>query len=55
MEHLQVITAKELALSMGVNLSTAKRYLKDVKQEYEIKRVLLCHINTYFKVSAKKN
>lgn len=55
MEQLQRVTAKDLAQNMGVNVSTAKRYLKDVKDEYDIKIVLLCHINKYFKVSAKKD
>ncbi|WP_291287338.1 hypothetical protein [Flavobacterium sp.] len=54
MEHLQVITAKLLASSMGVSLITAERYLKDIKHEYEIKIVCLDHINRYFKISAKK-
>lgn len=54
MEHLQVITAKELASLMGVHLNTAKVYIKDIKQEYDIKVVLCCHVLTYFKVNAKK-
>lgn len=54
MEQLQVITAKELASKMGVHLNTAKVYLKDIKQEYDIKVVLNCHVLSYFKVSAKK-
>ncbi|WP_295094080.1 hypothetical protein [uncultured Flavobacterium sp.] len=53
METLKVITAKQLAKLMGVSISTAERYLKDVKQEYEIKIVCLSHINQYFKISAK--
>lgn len=54
MESLHVITSKELALSMGVHVNTAKRFIKDIKEEYDIKVVLLCHVNSYFKVSAKK-
>lgn len=53
MENLQVITAKQLSSSMGVDVSTAKRYLQDVKQEYDIKIVLLYHIQQYFKVDLK--
>ncbi|SHL40148.1 hypothetical protein [Flavobacterium chilense] len=53
MEQLQVIKAKELALKMGVHLNTAKVYIKDIKQEYDIKVVLKCHVLTYFKVNAK--
>lgn len=53
MERLKVITAKILASAMGVSLITAERYLKDIKQEYEIKVVCLDHINQYFKISAK--
>ncbi|SHL70579.1 hypothetical protein [Flavobacterium saccharophilum] len=53
MEKLKVISAKQLAVSMGVSISTAERYLKDVKQEYQIKIVCLDHINQYFKISAK--
>lgn len=53
METLKVITAKQLAKLMGVSISTAERYLKDVKQEYEIKIVCLGHINQYFKIGAK--
>lgn len=53
MDKLKVITAKELASSMGVSLSTAERYLKDIKQEYDIKTVLGDHVNTYFKINAK--
>ncbi|MDN3673433.1 HTH domain-containing protein [Flavobacterium branchiarum] len=54
MEQLQKITAKDLAQKMGVSIKTAEKYMKDVKQEYEVKVVLLNHINTYFKVNAKK-
>lgn len=54
METLQVITAKTLASSMGVHLNTAKSFIRDIKQEYGINIVLLCHVNSYFKVSAKK-
>lgn len=55
MEQLRKVTAKDLAHNMGVNVSTAKRYLKDVKEEYDIKIVLLCHIERYFKACAKKD
>lgn len=54
MENLQLITAKELASSMGVHINTAKSFIKDIKNEYEIKVVLLHHVNMYFKVNAKK-
>lgn len=53
MEQLQVISAKSLASSMGISIATAHRYLKDIKQEYEIKIVCLSHVKDYFKVSAK--
>lgn len=53
MENLKVITAKTLASSMGVDVSTAKRYLSDIKQQYSIKIVLLFHIHQYFKIDAK--
>ena len=53
MQTLKVITAKQLASSMGVSISSAERYLKDIKQEYQIKIVCLDHINQYFKISAK--
>lgn len=54
MEQLQVVTAKQLASSMGVHLNTAKVYIKDIKQEYDIRVVCICHVLKYFKVSAKK-
>lgn len=53
MEQLQVITAKELALKMGIHLNTAKVYMKDIKQEYGISVVCAFHVLTYFKVNAK--
>nr|WP_294931302.1 hypothetical protein [uncultured Flavobacterium sp.] len=53
METLKVITAKELASSMGVHLNTAKKYISDIKKEYVIQIVCLDHINRYFKISAK--
>ncbi|MBF4491045.1 HTH domain-containing protein [Flavobacterium sp. MR2016-29] len=53
METLKVITAKELASSMGVSISTAKRYLKDIKEELACKIVLGEHVNKYFKIDAK--
>lgn len=53
METLKVITAKELAQSMGVHICTAEKYLRDIKQQYSIKIVLLSHINQYFKINAK--
>nr|WP_294781363.1 hypothetical protein [uncultured Flavobacterium sp.] len=54
MEQLQVVTAKELSNLMGVHINTAKVYIKDIKQEYDIKVVLKFHVLSYFKVSAKK-
>jgi ribosomal protein S25 len=54
MQELKVITAKTLASQMGVHLNTARSYMKDIKQEYDIKVVCLDHINQYFKISAKK-
>lgn len=53
MQSLQVITAKQLANSMGVHLNTAQTYMKDIKLEYGITIVLLCHVHSYFKVNAK--
>jgi ribosomal protein S25 len=53
METLKVITAKELAKSMGIHFNTAQKYLSDIKQEFDIKIVCLDHINRYFKISAK--
>lgn len=55
MESLKVITAKELANTMGVHVNTAKSFIKDIKQEYEIPIVLLCHIHRYFKIDTKKH
>ncbi|MBZ4040976.1 HTH domain-containing protein [Flavobacterium hibisci] len=53
METLKVITAKEMAETMGISIATANRYLKDIKEEYKIKIVLGQHVNSYFKISAK--
>ncbi|MFH6964535.1 hypothetical protein ACHRVK_19325 [Flavobacterium plurextorum] len=52
MEKLRVITAKDLANTMGISIKTAQKYLQDVKKEYEIKLVLGDHVNRYFKVNA---
>ncbi|BFM44939.1 hypothetical protein CFS9_35800 [Flavobacterium sp. CFS9] len=54
MEQLQVVTAKELATLMGVHVNTAKSFISDIKQEYDISVVLKCHVYSYFKVNAKK-
>ena len=53
METLKVITAKELASSMGVSLATANRYLKDIKEDLKCRVVLGEHVNKYFKIDAK--
>ena len=53
METLKVVTAKELANIMGVSETSAKRYLKDIKDEYQCKRVLGQHVNKYFKIDTK--
>ncbi|WP_406843562.1 hypothetical protein [Flavobacterium soyae] len=53
METLKVVTAKELANLMGVSETSAKRYLKDIKSEYQCKRVLGEHVNKYFKIDTK--
>ena len=55
MNPLQVITAKQLSLSMGVSLATANRYLKDIKEECRCKKVLGQHVNKYFNIDAKNN
>lgn len=55
MNPLQIVTAKELAFSMGCSLATANRYLKDIKDEYQCKKVLGQHVNKYFKIDAKTN
>ncbi|WP_157848780.1 hypothetical protein [Flavobacterium sp. Root901] len=53
METLKVVTAKQLADCLGVSMTSANRYLKDIKQEYQIKRVLGEHVNKYFKIDTK--
>ncbi|MEO6177285.1 MAG: hypothetical protein ABIP27_19175 [Flavobacterium circumlabens] len=55
MDTLQIVTAKELAFSMGISLATANRYLKDIKQEYQCRKVLGEHVNKYFKINAKNS
>jgi len=53
MDKLKVVTAKEVANLMGVSEITAKRYLKDIRDEYQCKRVLGEHFNKYFKIDTK--
>lgn len=53
METLKVVTAKQLATALGVSETSAKRYLKDIRSEFQIKRVLGEHVNKYFKIDTK--
>lgn len=49
----QKITVKQLVNNMGISLRTAERYYKDIKNHYNIKVVLLCHVQSYFKTDAE--
>ncbi|UUF13241.1 MULTISPECIES: hypothetical protein [Flavobacterium] len=53
METLKFVTAKQLSIALGVSETSAKRYLKDIKQEYQIKHVLGEHVKKYFKIGTK--
>lgn len=55
MENLKVVSAKQLANVLGISVTSANRYLKDIKQEYQIKRVLGEHVNKYFKIDTKNS
>lgn len=46
------ITAKQLANDMDVSVRTAERYLKDIKQHFNIKIVLKPHMEKYFKIDS---
>lgn len=43
-------TNKDLSTYLGVSIQTAKKYLKDIKIEYDIKLVTEHHIKKYYKV-----
>ena len=42
-----IIRAKDIMELEGCGLSTAFKYLKDIKNEYDIKRVLFHHYKKY--------
>jgi len=43
----RIIRAKDIMELQGVGESTAFKYLKDIKNEYNIKRVLFHHYKKY--------
>ena len=45
---LTIIRAKDIMELQGVGESTAFKYLKDIKDEYNLKKVLYCHVKKYF-------
>ena len=48
--ELQKLKAKDVQKEMNVCLTTAKKYLKDIKTEFNIKIVTKHHLQTYLKV-----
>lgn len=47
MSELQKLTAKDCAMLLGISLTTAKRYISDIKKEYSIRIVTKKHLNLY--------
>lgn len=45
------LTVKDLQNLLSVSSSTAKRYYKDIKLEFELKIITYQHFKKYFKVS----
>lgn len=50
MTEFQKLTIKDLEKLLNCSTSTAKRYMNDIKQYFDIKKVLLAHFKEYFKV-----
>lgn len=48
--ELQKITVKDCANYLNVSESTAKRYLRDIKEHFKIKIVTLKHLKKYLNV-----
>lgn len=53
---MNIITAKDLVLELGVSLNTAKKYLSDMKQYYEppSKKLTMSHLKDYFSIPSIK-
>jgi len=49
--YLLRVTAKDLSIMLGVSISSAGRYLLDIKKEFKIKVVCFGHVVNYFKLS----
>jgi DNA-binding CsgD family transcriptional regulator len=47
----QKITNKDIANILVISTSTAKIYLKDIKEHYNIKIVTYFHLTQYFKLN----
>lgn len=51
MIDLRLLTAKDVAEILGVSLSTAKNYIKDIKQTYGLKtKPTMHHLQMYLGV-----
>lgn len=44
------LTAKQVSELLNVSVSTAYRYMKDIKEEYNLKVVTFSHYQKYFKI-----
>lgn len=56
MSTIKKLTAKDISNMLEVDLSTAKRYFRDMKIEYEPKSniVTMAHFNDYFAIPLRK-
>jgi hypothetical protein len=48
---LSIIKAKDLAELIGCSEKTAFKYLKDIKEEYHLKRVHYFHVKKYLAIA----
>lgn len=47
---LQVLTVKDISNIIGLSECTCKQYAKDIKQQFDIKKITYTHLRQYLKV-----
>lgn len=50
-----ILTAKDVSKILNVSIRTAYRYMKDIREEYKVKKVSKHALNRYFHLESDKS
>lgn len=47
---MQVLSVKDISNIIGLSERTCKQYAKDIKDQYDIKKITFSHLQQYLKI-----